>query len=62
MQEHFNENYMESSKFPKGVFKGQIRDWSKIDLSKDGTYKGTTTGSLTIHGETKEVEVPKFQS
>jgi polyisoprenoid-binding protein YceI len=58
MQEHFNENYMESSKFPKGVFKGQIRDWSKINLTKDGTYTGTATGALTIHGETNQVEVP----
>ena len=38
MQEHFNENYMESSKYPKAIFKGQIVEWSNIDLSKDGNY------------------------
>src|SRR6187397_701119 len=35
MQEHFNENYMESEKFPYGTFKGTINE--NIDYSKDGT-------------------------
>ncbi len=56
MQEHFNENYMESDKFPKALFKGAIVDMSKIDLSTDGTYAVKVKGDLTIHGETKEVE------
>ena len=56
MQEHFNENYMESDKFPKALFKGAIVDMSKIDLSSDGTYAVKVKGDLTIHGETKEVE------
>jgi hypothetical protein len=34
MQEHFNENYMESTKFPKSTFKGQLDNFSSIDLSK----------------------------
>ncbi|MFK8005644.1 MAG: YceI family protein [Saprospiraceae bacterium] len=56
MQEHFNENYMESDKYPKAKFKGAIVDISKVDFAKDGTYEVTVKGNLTIHGETNEVE------
>lgn len=56
MQEHFNENYMESSKFPKASFKGQVQNLSDIDFAKDGTYEADIKGDLTIHGETKNVE------
>src|SRR5579871_3661912 len=38
MQEHFNENYMESDKFPKATFKGTIVDFNKVDLKKNGAY------------------------
>lgn len=54
MEEHFNENYMESEKFPKATFKGKIEDFdsSKITSSpKNFTLKG----DLTIHGKTKPV-------
>ena len=56
MQEHFNENYMESSKFPKASFKGQILDFAKLDLEKDGTYVVNVSGQLTIHGEVNPIE------
>ena len=56
MQEHFNENYMESSKFPKATFKGQIVDFSNINLQKDGTYIVDVGGALEIHGVEKEVK------
>src|SRR5437868_4715809 len=36
MEEHFNENYLESNKFPKAIFKGAVLDMSKINLAKDG--------------------------
>lgn len=55
MQEHFNENYMESSKYPKSVFKGQIMEPGKIKFDKDGTYTAKINGDLTIHGVTKPV-------
>lgn len=58
MQEHFNENYVESSKFPKATFKGKIEDQSKVDFSKDGAYKVTIAGDLTVHGVTKQVKTP----
>ncbi len=57
MQEHFNENYMESSKFPKATFKGKIDNFSSVNLKKDGTYPVTTKGKLTIHGVTKDVDL-----
>ena len=56
MQEHFNENYMESDKFPKAKFKGAIADITSVDFSKDGDYPVKVKGELTIHGVTKEVE------
>jgi polyisoprenoid-binding protein YceI len=58
MQEHFNENYMESDKYPKAEFKGKVADISKVNFSKDGTYNVTTSGKLTIHGVTKDVSIP----
>ena len=53
MEEHFNENYMESAKYPKANFTGKINE--NIDYTKDGAYKITATGKLTIHGVTKNV-------
>lgn len=55
MQEHFNENYMESSKFPKSTFKGQIDNVEEVNFSEDGEYPVKVSGNLTIHGETNEV-------
>ncbi len=48
MQEHFNENYMESSKYPVGTFTGKIQE--KIDFTKDGVYNVTAKGAFTVHG------------
>lgn len=48
MQEHFNENYMESDKYPHAKFKGKINE--AIDFSANGTYNVTTTGELEVHG------------
>lgn len=55
MQEHFNENYVESHKFPKGEFRGTIVNNSDIDYTKPGTYKAAVKGQLTIHGVTRDV-------
>lgn len=52
MKEHFNENYAESEKFPNAFFKGKINE--TIDWTKDGEYKVTATGKLTIHGVEKD--------
>lgn len=58
MEDHFNENYMESNKFPKSTFNGRVTDISKINFTKDGTYPVTVEGDLMIHGFTKKVNVP----
>jgi polyisoprenoid-binding protein YceI len=56
MEEHFNENYVESSKFPKTEFKGAITNNATVNYTKDGVYNVKVKGKLTMHGETKEVE------
>lgn len=53
MEEHFNENYMESKKFPISDFKGKINE--KPDYSKDGTQEVTATGKIKMHGVAKDV-------
>jgi polyisoprenoid-binding protein YceI len=56
MKEHFNEDYMESAKFPKTVFTGTINE--KVDYTKDGTTNVTVTGTLNMHGVKKTITVP----
>src|SRR5690242_744137 len=56
MQEHFNEKYMESDKFPNATYSGKINE--DLDLSKDGTYDVTSTGKITMHGQEKQITVP----
>ncbi|MES2387521.1 MAG: YceI family protein [Bacteroidota bacterium] len=51
MQEHFNENYMESEKYPNAIFKGHIID--PVDFSKPGKYPVHATGTLEMHGVSK---------
>ena len=53
MQEHFNENYMESTKFPKATFKGKLNGAEKIDRTKNGKHNVKASGQMTVHGVTK---------
>jgi polyisoprenoid-binding protein YceI len=53
MQEHFNENYMESNTYPKATFKGKLRGAGADEMTRPGTYVVNVTGDLTIHGVTK---------
>src|SRR6185312_5544839 len=55
MQEHFNENYMESDKYPRSEFRGAVTNISKINFTKDGVYEAVVTGKLTIHGVTHDI-------
>lgn len=57
MEEHFNENYLESEKYPKAFFKGNI-DKNAIDFKNDGNYRVIAKGKLTIHNVTQEVSIP----
>jgi polyisoprenoid-binding protein YceI len=55
MQEHFNENYMESNTYPKAVFKGKVVGITAADLKKPGKHDVTVEGELTMHGVTKKI-------
>jgi len=56
MQEHFNENYMESDKIPGAEFSGTIQNLP--DLTKDGTYSVNIKGKLTVHGVAMDRSIP----
>lgn len=58
MEEHFNEDYMESTKYPKAIFKGAFTDLKKIYFAKDGSYNVFVSGDFTLHGVTKKITVP----
>jgi len=51
-REHFNENYLESSKYPKITFTGKIIE--KIDFQTDGKYTVRAKGKLVAHGVEQE--------
>ena len=52
MEEHYNEKYVESEKFPLATFQGKINE--DIDLTKEGVYSVTVTGTFTLHGVSQE--------
>src|SRR4051794_22921880 len=55
MEQHFSDgNYMDAEKYPKASFSGKITDLSSVNFQKDGTYKVTVQGNLTI----KDVKKP----
>ncbi|MGB9746937.1 MAG: YceI family protein [Bacteroidales bacterium] len=58
MQEHFNENYAESDKFPKATFSGKVVNFNENMFSSEGTYNVQVEGDLTIHGVTNKIRVP----
>ncbi|OEK04511.1 YceI family protein [Roseivirga misakiensis] len=53
MQEHFNENYMESGKYPKSTFKGKFEVPDGLKNMVDGAYEVDVTGEISIHGVKK---------
>jgi len=52
MEEHFNENFIESDDYPKATFKGKLVNFDKNDIQSEYMIKGT----LTLHGKSKEIE------
>jgi hypothetical protein len=56
MQTHFNEEYVESGKYPRASFSGTIQNIKSIDLAKEGKYTAKVVGTLTMHGVTKPVQ------
>ncbi|MDP4266370.1 MAG: YceI family protein [Bacteroidota bacterium] len=57
VEEHINQNYVESNKYPDAEYKGMIVDVSSINLKKDGIYNVTTEGEFTLHGVTNNLKV-----
>jgi hypothetical protein len=56
MEEHFNENYLESTQFPNGTFEGTIANWDPNFES--GTWHDViASGTLTVHGIEKNREI-----
>ena len=51
-EQHFNENYLESEKFPEITFRGKIIE--QVDFSIDGKYIVRTKGLLSVHGVDQE--------
>lgn len=58
MQTHFNENYLESEKYPRALFKGRLVDFAAAVLDRPGPQPAVAEGELTIHGVTRHVRVP----
>jgi YceI-like domain len=56
MQVHFNENYIESDKYPKASLNGTYS--GDVILTKDEVFKINVSGDLTLHGVTKKIECP----
>lgn len=55
MEEHFNENYVESDKYPKATFKGKIVNLAEVDFAKEGNYTLDITGEISLHGATQPI-------
>lgn len=58
MEEHFNENYLESDTYPKADFKGKITNIGEVNFAKDGVYNVKASGKLTMHGVSNDVNIP----
>ncbi len=56
MQEHFNEEYVESDKFPRGFFNGQITNIKSVNFAKDGKYPVIVKGNMQVHGVNKAIQ------
>lgn len=56
--QRFHLYYMQSEQFPDAAYRGKVLNRNAIQWTKNGVYKVKTSGSLTIHGQTKEAEIP----
>jgi hypothetical protein len=59
MEEHFNENYAESSTYPKATFKGKVKDFDISELSTDDK-EYVIIGMVNMHGVDKKIETKAF--
>ena len=58
LEEHFNENYLHTNKFPNGTYKGKLIGFNKNMLQKDGDYNLTSEGEIDLHGVKKPFKAP----
>ena len=58
LEEHFNENYLHTDKFPNATYKGKLIGFTKDMLTKDGVYNISSSGQVTLHGVTKDFSSP----
>lgn len=58
LEEHFNDNYLHSDKFPNATYKGKLNGFNKDMLTKDGVYNISSDGQITLHGVTKNFSAP----
>lgn len=58
LEEHFNENYLHSDKYPNATYKGKLVGFTKDMLTKDGTYNLTSEGEIELHGVKKAFKAP----
>jgi polyisoprenoid-binding protein YceI len=56
MEEHFNEEYMETTKYTYSTFTGKVDQ--KVDYTKDGVNQVTVTGTMDMHGVKKSITIP----
>jgi len=56
MQKHFNDEYVESEKFPRGFFNGQITNIKAVNFAKDGSYPIIVKGNMQVHGVNKAIQ------
>lgn len=54
MKEHFNDNYMESEKYPEATFKGKIIGFQ----TESSRSEAIAEGEMMIHGVKKQVRIP----
>lgn len=57
MEEHFNENYLESDKYPRSTFKGKIITPALSELNREGKREVTVEGDLNLHNVTRKITV-----
>ena len=58
MQEHFNENYLESDEYPKAVIKGTLSGFKATAITDNITKTYTLNGTLQLHGVTQNISIP----
>lgn len=58
MQEHFNENYLESDKYPKATYTGRFEVPEGLSAMSEGDYLLPVVGEISIHGIKQKLDAP----